>query len=106
MIIVTVTYPRQHGAEFDYDYYEATHLPLLGERWGGAGLAGVEALRGVSTPDGGDPPYAAMALLRFESGEALRAAFEGEHAAEIMGDIPNFTNIRPAVQINEPIGQR
>jgi uncharacterized protein (TIGR02118 family) len=104
MIVVSVIYPRSHGTEFDYDYYEENHLPLLTQRWGGAGLIGAEALRGTTAPDGGDAPYFAIALLRFESREAMGAALGGEHAEEVMGDIPKFTNVQPVVQINEPIG--
>ena len=31
----------------------------------------------------------------------MRAAMDGEHASEVIGDIRNFTNVRPVIQINE-----
>lgn len=104
MPVVTVIYPTSDGATFDFDYYERTHLPLVAEKWGDAGLTGAEALRGQFTPDGRDPPFLAIAVIRFGSMEAFQAAMQGEGAAAILGDIPNFTNIRPIVQINEQIG--
>ena len=104
MIVVSVVYPRAEGTEFDFDYYESTHLPLLADRWRDSGLVGAEAMRGVSAP-GGEAPYFAIALLRFTSSEAMRAALGGEHAEEIMGDIPKFTNVQPVVQFNEPLGR-
>ena len=104
MPIVSVIYPRREGATFDFDYYERTHLPLVVSLWSGAGLTGAEALRGLPGPDGGESPFVAMALLRFASPDALGTAMGGPHAAEIIGDIANFTNIQPVVQVNAPIG--
>lgn len=103
MPIVSVVYPRREGATFDFDYYTSRHLPLVTERWGDAGLLDAHALRGVATADGSATPYLAMAFLSFGSTEALQAAMGGPHAAEIMGDIANFTNVQPQVQINEEL---
>jgi uncharacterized protein (TIGR02118 family) len=104
MSTVTVVYPRAEGATFDFDYYEATHLPLVARRWGDAGLTGAKALRGVGAANGGPPAYLAIALISFDSAESLRAAMTGPHIGEIAGDIPNFTNVQPVIQINETIG--
>lgn len=60
MAIVTVIYPSGQGATFDFAYYKSTHVPLLIERWGTAGLKGIEALRGVAGADGGEPPFLAV----------------------------------------------
>ena len=103
MPTVSVVYPRREGATFDFDYYSSRHLPLLAQRWRDAGLLDARALRGVSTPDGSASPYLAMAFLRFGSAEAMKAAMGGPHAAEIIGDIANFTNVQPQVQINEEL---
>ena len=104
MPTISVIYPRSEGATFDYDYYEQTHLPLVVERWRDAGLTGAEALRGVGAPDGGEPPFLAIALIRFDTMDRFRAALAGPHAAEIMGDIANFTDVTPVIQVNERIG--
>jgi len=38
--------------------------------------------------------------LYFESVPAFQAAF-GPHAKEIMGDVPNYVNLQPIIQISE-----
>jgi uncharacterized protein (TIGR02118 family) len=41
-----------------------------------------------------------MGHLFFDSVEAFQAAF-GPHVKAIMADVPNYTNVQPAVQISE-----
>jgi len=103
MATLSVVYPREPGATFDYDYYQSKHLPLAGRRWSHAGLVSGEALLGKSAPDGSDPPYFAIGILHFESSEALHSALTGEHAPEVIGDIRNFTDVQPIIQINDRI---
>jgi uncharacterized protein (TIGR02118 family) len=103
MATLSVVYPREPGARFDYDYYQRSHLPLAGRRWSGAGMTGGEALLGKAAADGGESPFFAIGILHFDSAEALQAAMTGEHAAEIIGDIRNFTDVQPIIQVNERI---
>jgi uncharacterized protein (TIGR02118 family) len=103
MATLSVVYPRAPGATFDYDYYQNKHLPLAGARWGNAGLVNGEALLGKATPNGSEAPYFAIGILHFESAAALDAALNGEHAPEIIGDIRNFTDVQPVIQVNERI---
>jgi uncharacterized protein (TIGR02118 family) len=103
MATLSVVYPRASGTSFDYDYYQNKHLPLAVQRWADAGLVGGEALLGKAAPDGSDPPYFAIGIIHFESMDALKAALNGEHAPEIIGDIRNFTDVQPVLQINERI---
>jgi uncharacterized protein (TIGR02118 family) len=103
MATVSVLYPKASGTRFDYDYYENTHLPLVGKRWANAGLVSGEALLGRSAADGSDAPYFAIGILHFESPAALTAAMTGEHAQEVIGDIANFTDVQPVIQINDRI---
>jgi uncharacterized protein (TIGR02118 family) len=49
---------------------------------------------------GSPPAFLAMGHLSFESVQAFQSAFE-PHAAEITGDIPNYTNTQPTIQISE-----
>ena len=44
--------------------------------------------------------YVVMGHLLFDSVDAFQSAFVA-HAPEIMGDISNYTNIQPIVQISE-----
>ncbi|MFL6731788.1 MAG: EthD family reductase [Sphingomicrobium sp.] len=101
MATLSVVYPRTPGATFDYDYYQATHMPLVGERWSKAGLTGGEALLGKAAPDGSAPPYFAIGIIHFDGAESLQAALNGEDASEIIADIRNFTNAEPVIQIND-----
>lgn len=103
MATLSVVYPRVPGRKFDYDYYVKTHLPLVGRRWSEAGLVAGEALLGKSAVDGSDSPYFAIGILHFESDDALQAALAGEHAGEVIGDIRNFTDIEPVIQINDRV---
>jgi uncharacterized protein (TIGR02118 family) len=103
MATLSVVYPRAPDATFDYDYYQNIHLPLAGRRWAAAGMVGGEALLGQSAPNGSASPFFAIGVLHFESLDALNAALAGEHAPEILGDIRNFTDVEPIVQINQRI---
>jgi uncharacterized protein (TIGR02118 family) len=100
MIKVSVLYADREGSNFDMDYYCNKHIPMVQEKLGAA-CKRVEVDQGLS---GGDPgsgaTYVAMGHLYFDSVEAFQAAF-GPHAGAIMGDIPNYTNIQPILQISE-----
>jgi hypothetical protein len=39
----------------------------------------------------------------FESADALKAPLNGEHAAEVIGDIRNFTDVQPIIQVNDRV---
>jgi uncharacterized protein (TIGR02118 family) len=100
MIKVSVLYPNGEGNVFDMKYYLAKHIPLV-RRLSGAALKKVEVEEGVGClPAGSAPAFLAMGHLSFESAEAFRAAFE-PHAAAITGDISNYTNAQPTIQISE-----
>lgn len=99
MIKVSVLYPNRPGVRFDLDYYCATHLPLVRQCLGEACLA-VEVDQGLASDRPGSvAPFVAMGHLLFASVEAFQAAF-APHAERIMGDLPNFTDAVPLVQIS------
>jgi len=103
MIVVTVLYPTQAGSRFDQTYYMQKHMPLVRSRWKDMGLQEARVLRGAGTPDGSAPPFQMMAVLTFSSLQDFQAC-AAKHGAEIFADVPNFTNIQPVVQLNEPLG--
>lgn len=100
MITVCVMYPKTDSSTFDMDYYLQKHMKLVHSRWDSMGLRNARVLHGQKGPDGAEPPYAVMAILDFESLDAFGKA-AGEHGPELFGDIPNFTNVQPQVQISE-----
>ena len=102
-ITVTVTYPNTPGSRFDLDYYLKTHGPLVERLWRPHGLKGLEVLRGIATPDPATPPpWRIMALIQFASLDQFKAAVKAS-GKEVMGDIANFTDVSPAIQINDDL---
>jgi len=49
---------------------------------------------------GAPAAFVAMGHIYCESAEAFQAAF-APHAQGIMGDIPNYTDVEPTIQISE-----
>ena len=100
MIRMSVLYPASDGHKFDMDYYLRTHIPLFRNRMGAA-MKDIRVEQGVNGPMPGSPaPFVAMVHATFDSAEALQAAYL-PHAAEIQGDVPNYTTIQPLIQISE-----
>ncbi len=100
MTKVSVMYPNGENKTFDMDYYVNKHLPMVGSLLGNS-LKGATVEKGLSGAAPGSPaPYAGMANMYFESVEDFGNAF-GPNAEKIMGDLPNFTNIEPVIQVSE-----
>jgi uncharacterized protein (TIGR02118 family) len=100
MIKVTILYKNSDGKTFDMDYYSNKHMPLVASLLGDS-LKLLAIDKGIAgrTPD--EPiPYLAIGYLYFDQLSAYQNSF-GPNAEEIVGDIPNFTNIQPVVQISE-----
>ena len=102
MIKVSVMYPNNPGARFDHGYYRDKHMPLVQARMG-AHCRFYTVDKGLA---GGGPgeaaTYVGMCHIYCDSVEAFQAGF-GPHAAEIMGDIANYTDLTPVVQISEVV---
>ena len=100
MIKVSVLYPRSAESRFDMSYYCESHIPLVRARFGALckSIGVEEGLSGATL--GSEPPYLAMGHMYFESVEAFQTAFQ-PHSVEIMGDIQNYTNVQPIIQISE-----
>ena len=100
MIKVTILYPNGEGKNFDMDYYANKHMPMVADLLGDS-LKFLAIDKGVAgrTPD--EPiPYLAIGYLYFDQLSDYQASF-GPNAEKIVGDIPNYTNIQPIVQISE-----
>ncbi|WPG98084.1 Hypothetical protein R9X50_00087000 [Acrodontium crateriforme] len=94
---VTVLYPA--GAKFNMDYYLSTHMPLVKEKWGPDGLTSYKVLKFND-----NAPYSVQATLEFESLEAFQKAAGGPHTAEILGDVPNFSDKEPVLMPASIVG--
>jgi uncharacterized protein (TIGR02118 family) len=102
MIKISILYPNREGSKFDMHYYLNTHMPMSIERLSRAtGFRGVSVERGVSgTVPGSAPAYVAMCHFLFDSLEDFMAAFT-PHATVLQGDMPNYTDVEPTIQVNE-----
>ncbi|MDD5036767.1 MAG: EthD family reductase [Methylococcaceae bacterium] len=100
MIRISILYPKE--GRFDMDYYLHQHMPRSIELLSaGKGYRGVSVERGRSgTMPGSAPSFVAMCHYLFDTDEDFMAAFL-PHAAELQGDMPNYTDIEPVIQLSE-----
>jgi uncharacterized protein (TIGR02118 family) len=89
---ITVVFPNDADAEYDIDYYTKNHMPLIEKHWSKFGLKGWSVTRFVPGLDGSKPLYAFGSEVFWESEEGIKNAFASPETAEIMGDIPRFSN--------------
>lgn len=100
MIVFTVMYPNGPDIRFDIDYYLNRHIPLVREKVGAA-LKGVTVDRGLSAREPGTmATYAVMTRLLFDSVED-HSTYMKPHSPMFNEDIPNFTDVKPIVQVSE-----
>jgi uncharacterized protein (TIGR02118 family) len=102
MIKICILYPNTEGSRFDVDYYVNTHMPMSIELLSAhPGFKGVSVERGVNgVMPGTDAPYVVMCQFLFTSFDDFLSAFI-PHAAKLQGDMPNYTDIEPVIQMNE-----
>lgn len=100
MIKISILYPNT--GKFDMNYYLNTHMPLSIQRISaGSGYRGVSVERGLGgAAPGSAPDFVALCHYLFDTAENFMAAFL-PHAAELQGDMPNYTDIEPVIQISE-----
>jgi uncharacterized protein (TIGR02118 family) len=101
MFNISSLYLKKEGYHFDFDYYLNTHMPRSIELLSGAkGFCKVSVERGISFEEQGiEATYVAMCHYYFDTMENFMAAFI-PNAEELEGDIVNYTNIDPVIQIN------
>ncbi len=101
MISATVLYPKSEDSRFDLDYYLHTHTPLVRELLTPMGLTNVDLRSGLVGGASDTPPaYAMICNLSFGTIEEIQNAL-ARHGPELLGDIPNFTNVEPIIQISQ-----
>jgi uncharacterized protein (TIGR02118 family) len=102
MFNISSIYIKKDGVKFDFDYYLNKHMPrsieLLSK---GKGFKGVSVEKGIDLKEQNiTSSYIAMCHYYFDTLENFMIAFK-PHAQELQGDIINYTNIEPVIQINE-----
>ncbi|KWF84316.1 ethyl tert-butyl ether degradation protein EthD [Burkholderia cepacia] len=93
MATLIVSYPTTEGSTFDVDYYISKHIPLARAAWSEFGLQSADIL----FPFSGPQPFAGMVILKFSDQAAITAALTSAKTDEVVGDVPNFTNIAPTI---------
>lgn len=102
MIKVTILYPNDEGKTFNMEYYKDKHMPMLQELMGES-LKHIEIDKGIGGAMPNDAiPYLAIGYLYFDQLSDYQSSF-GPNAEKIIGDIPNYTNIQPIVQISQVV---
>ncbi|WP_435623978.1 EthD family reductase [Flagellimonas sp.] len=99
---VSILYPYEDGKHFDMDYYSQKHMPMVASLFGDK-LKHYFIDSGLSGRTPNDPmTYIAVGGFYFEKLSDYKESF-GPNAEKIRGDIPNYTNIQPIVQISQVI---
>ncbi len=100
MVKVAIYYPNDEGNTFDMDYYANTHMPMAAELFGD-NLKAMVIDKGLG---GGAPgvaaPYVAIGYFYFADMATCQSEM-GEHSKTLQADVPNYTNIKPVLQISE-----
>lgn len=103
MISIIMLYPKTTDSTFNWDYFISTHIKRIHEIFDPFGLVRVQLHSGMgSALPGQPPPYACLCEFNFETLEGFQKGFMAE-GAWIMGDIHNYTNVQPLVQISSLI---
>jgi uncharacterized protein (TIGR02118 family) len=100
VIKISILYPNTTGSRFDADYYVNVHMPMAMKLL-------VSAVKAVSVEIGVSgataeqaPPFRAVTGYTCESVRAFSEAFLPV-AAELQGDMPNYTDIVPIIQVSK-----
>lgn len=107
MIKISILYPNTPGSRFDLDYYVEKHMPMSIELLSAhPGFKGVSVEHGLGGAiPGTAAAYVAMCHFLFGSVEDFMAAFT-PHAEILQGDMPNYTDIEPVIQVSEVVISR
>ncbi len=102
MIKVAIFYSQEEGSTFDLDYYTKKHMPMA------AGLFGeklkamvIDKGLGGGAP-GSEAPYVAIGYFYFADLATCQSEMS-THGETLRADVPNYTNIKPMLQISEVV---
>ena len=102
MIKVTILYPGGDGKKFDMDYYLNKHIPMVKSLFADAlKLTAIDKGLAGGAP-GSKAPFVVICYLYFDSVPAFQNAM-ALNGKKVQGDIPNFTDIQPVIQISEVV---
>jgi len=100
-VSLQVLYPIGDKTRFDYDYYLATHMDLVG-KYMGPHIERTLVTKGKAGGPDAPPAFYAVATIVFRDQDAMTAAMKV--SAPVLADIPNFTDVQPQMLIGEVVG--
>ncbi len=103
MYILTLSYPAQGGATFDFDAFRGSYLPALGRVFGPYGLGYASVLRGEAGLDGKAPSTHATVILSFAEEQAAKDAVASDEGKALLADTAAFTSAVPMMQFNSAV---
>ncbi|MGH8353624.1 MAG: EthD family reductase [Pseudomonas sp.] len=99
MYCVSVLYPNTPGGRFDFEYYRSQHLPMVLELLGD-NVQRLELRRGLVALDGSPAAYLCLLNAQIRSKDDFLAVLNA-NAERVLGDLPNYTNLQPLIQVDE-----
>jgi uncharacterized protein (TIGR02118 family) len=103
MIRIAAAYPREEGKKFDMHYYIHQHLPMVWQKFSPYGLKKIEVDQGLERPGGGASPFFAIGYLYFDTLAHFQECYAAV-GAEVVGNIPVYTDVKPLIQVGEITG--
>jgi len=101
---LSVLYPSSPADPFDHEYYRDHHVTSLMKLFGHEAISRMEIRKGLSSPDGRNPPlYSCTANIYVADAQAFAAAASRNHQ-RIVDDIPHFTSASPVSFMTEVVG--
>jgi uncharacterized protein (TIGR02118 family) len=101
---LTVLYPYEAADRFDHEYYRDRHVTALVEMFGREAISRVEMRKGLSSPNGKEPPlYSCTANLYVADARAFAAAASANRQ-RLIDDIARFTSVSPISLMTEVVG--
>lgn len=100
MYKVSILYPNGDDKNFDMDYYEKKHMPMMAG-FLGKNLKFYEIDKGIAgrTPSDKVPFVTIGYFYIYDVAEYNKAIAQNRDA--VVSDIKNYTNIQPVIQISE-----
>ena len=104
MFKISVLYPNNKNVRFDLAYYLEKHVPLaIGLLSAHPGFKGISVEHGLGGAlPGKEAAYVVMCHFLYDSVENFTAAFL-PNAAALQGDIPNYTDAEPVIQVSKVV---
>jgi uncharacterized protein (TIGR02118 family) len=101
MVCISVFYPYSHGKKFDHEHYAQNHMPMVMDRCKSFGLIRYEIDSGLAGGEPGSPaPFTCVGRLYFNTAAEFQQAMAA-HGQEILGDVPNYTDIELQIQVSQ-----